>query len=255
MNRSLSALPSRRHTAGCTQTSIHYCTETAGALGGKYIFYCSAQVFARGQELMGSQSCRGFHGSPGSFGKWLSCSEPHKVQCSSSIHSAMLFQLLLLLVLAKQSEAERAGKPCDYCGLNPANTYCLYSGAGPGTGCGPVLSRGVANQERAQLLETHNRYRSRVSAFYNQSCNALRLIIPAELTLLLEVAEGKEPVLEGVTAAGMVELEWDEELAQGAQLWADRCRFQHDSGGVCRFPVGQVSTVEMWNSHMMNLVP
>ena len=61
------------------------------------------------------------------------------------------------------------------------------------------------------------------------------------------MAEGKEPVLEGVTAAGMVELEWDEELAAGAQLWADRCRFQHDSGAVCRFPVGQVSTVEMWN--------
>ena len=85
----------------------------------------------------------------------------------------MLFPLLLLLVLAKQGEAERrvvvdrAGKPCDYCGLDPANTYCLYSGAGLGAGCGPVLTRGVANQERALLLEAHNQYRSRVSAFIN----------------------------------------------------------------------------------------
>ena len=57
---------------------------------------------------------------------------------------------------------------------------------------------------------------------------------------MIEVAEGREPALVGLTAANMAELVWDEELARGAQLWADQCLFQHDSKDVCRFRVGQV---------------
>ena len=118
----------------------------------------------------------------------------------------MLF--LRLFLLAGWADAMgQGGAGCDYCSLDPANTYCLYSGAGLGAGCGPVLTRGVANQERALLLEAHNRYRSRVSAFYKQNqllclfiiLNALRLIIPAEPTFLVLTAGGRG---EGAGAGG-----------------------------------------------------
>ena len=32
----------------------------------------------------------------------------------------------------------------------------------------------------------------------------------------------------------MMELVWDEELAVGAQLWANQCNFNHDKNDVCR---------------------
>ena len=50
------------------------------------------------------------------------------------------------------------------------------------------------------------------------------------------VTLGQEGWLSGYRPlpADMRELEWDEELAVGAQLWADRCRFDHDNARVCR---------------------
>jgi hypothetical protein len=42
------------------------------------------------------------------------------------------------------------------------------------------------------------------------------------------------------SAANMMQLAWDDELAVGAQLWASQCNFNHDTDrNVCRFPVGQ----------------
>ena len=54
-------------------------------------------------------------------------------------------------------------------------------------------------------------------------------------SLRSRVARGMEPRLAGLTASDMLSLEWDEELARGAQLWADQCIFQHDSNDVCRY--------------------
>ena len=51
------------------------------------------------------------------------------------------------------------------------------------------------------------------------------------------VARGLEPRLAGLTASEMLRLEWDEELARGAQLWADQCIFQHDNNDICRSEV------------------
>ena len=51
------------------------------------------------------------------------------------------------------------------------------------------------------------------------------------------VARGLEPRLAGLTASEMLRLEWDEELARGAQLWADQCIFQHDNNDICRSQV------------------
>jgi hypothetical protein len=35
-------------------------------------------------------------------------------------------------------------------------------------------------------------------------------------------------------AANMMALVWDEELARGAQMWANQCDFNHDSSNICR---------------------
>ena len=40
-------------------------------------------------------------------------------------------------------------------------------------------------------------------------------------------------------ASDMMELTWDDELARGAQMWANQCDFHHDENDVCRFRVGQ----------------
>ena len=40
-------------------------------------------------------------------------------------------------------------------------------------------------------------------------------------------------------ASDMMELTWDDELAKGAQMWANQCQFFHDENDVCRFRVGQ----------------
>ena len=43
----------------------------------------------------------------------------------------------------------------------------------------------------------------------------------------------------------MMKLEWDEELAEGAKLWAEQCNHGHDTNrDVCRFKVGQNLYIE-----------
>ena len=37
----------------------------------------------------------------------------------------------------------------------------------------------------------------------------------------------------------MRELTWNDELAWGAQLWANQCNFGHDSASTCKYYVGQ----------------
>ena len=76
--------------------------------------------------------------------------------------------------------------------------------------CGEILARGVTSREEEQILSLHNNLRRRV-------------------------ARGEEPQLAGVTASDMLTLSWDQELARGAQLWADQCVFQHDNNDVCRY--------------------
>ena len=90
----------------------------------------------------------------------------------------------------------------------------VFSNSGVGGSCGRVLVKDVEPSERQGILDAHNDLRGKV-------------------------ARGEEPLLSGVTASDMMELTWDEELARGAQLWADQCIWKHDSNDVCRFRVGQ----------------
>eukprot|EP00095_Tigriopus_kingsejongensis_P000818 maker-scaffold63_size435493-snap-gene-0.17 protein:Tk00818 transcript:maker-scaffold63_size435493-snap-gene-0.17-mRNA-1 annotation:"hypothetical protein DAPPUDRAFT_302039" len=123
---------------------------------------------------------------------------------------------------------------CNYCGLSPSNTYCLYQGGVPSNNkCGKVLNTGIQPSQKIEILEVHNKLRG-------------------------DVAKG---LVQGLpAAANMRGLQWNEELAQGAQLWANQCTFAHDNNNVCQYNVGQnlhmswgfgKSTPDKWKSAIL----
>ncbi|XP_024084997.1 venom allergen 5 isoform X1 [Cimex lectularius] len=80
------------------------------------------------------------------------------------------------------------------------------------------------------------------------SCEEKRLIVDAHNRLRQRVALGKVPGQS--PAENMLEMSWDDELARGAQKWADQCIFQHNSQNdrrVSRFLVGQ-NLAMTWSS-------
>ena len=90
---------------------------------------------------------------------------------------------------------------------------CKYP-KGVSSNCGSYYYRGLTPQEKREALDEHNRVRSRVA-----------------------VGSTSHP-----SAANMMELQWDEELAALAQRHADQCSFVHDCSDcrkVSRFRVGQ----------------
>ena len=99
-----------------------------------------------------------------------------------------------------------------YCSISPSHSLC--GPPGPASSCGSVYYRGLTQAEKKEALEHHNRLRSRVA-----------------------VGQTNQP-----PAADMMELRWDEELAEVAQGHADNCVFVHDCRDcrrVPRFRVGQ----------------
>jgi len=99
-----------------------------------------------------------------------------------------------------------------YCSITTSHTMCSSSGAS--NSCGNVYYRGLTRAEKQEALEQHNRLRSRVA-----------------------VGSTNQP-----SAADMMELQWDDELASVAQRHADQCWFGHDCSDcrrVPRFKVGQ----------------
>ncbi|KAJ9601118.1 hypothetical protein L9F63_000697, partial [Diploptera punctata] len=70
------------------------------------------------------------------------------------------------------------------------------------------------------------------------TCQDRQAIIDAHNQARQSVAQGKVSGQPG--ASKMLEMAWDEQLAQVAQRWADKCILAHDkSRHVARFPVGQ----------------
>jgi len=115
--------------------------------------------------------------------------------------------LLLICHLVVHSQAQSS-----YCSITPSHTMCSPSGSS--SICGNVYYRGLTQAEKQEALEQHNRLRSRVA-----------------------VGSTNQP-----SAADMMELQWDEELASVAQRHADHCEFRHDCSDcrrVPRFRVGQ----------------
>lgn len=99
-----------------------------------------------------------------------------------------------------------------YCKMHPKHTLCRFQGVS--NKCGKVFTRGVSPKEQSKILAYHNKLRSLV-------------------------ATGSTPQ---PSAANMMEMEWDDELATIAQRHADQCKFEHDCPDcrkVSRFDVGQ----------------
>jgi hypothetical protein len=96
--------------------------------------------------------------------------------------------------------------------------YIFQSSQGVSKACNKVVSSGFSSQEKNQVLNLHNKLRSRVSTGNER-----------------RGSPGPQP-----EAANMLELTWDDELAHIAQRWAEQCSFGHDqTRNVRRFQVGQ----------------
>ncbi|XP_023341113.1 venom allergen 5.01 isoform X2 [Eurytemora carolleeae] len=121
-----------------------------------------------------------------------------------ALRSLDMHCLLLILVVGV---GQGLGQE-NYCQITPQHTLCKHQGLG--AACGSVLENGLGDQEISQILDHHNRLRSRVA-----------------------VGSTEQP-----PASNMLVLTWDTELARIAQALAETCKFQHDCSD-CRFRVGQ----------------
>uniref|UniRef100_A0A4Q8KAS1 U19-Deinotoxin-Dsu1b_1 n=1 Tax=Deinopis subrufa TaxID=1905329 RepID=A0A4Q8KAS1_DEISU len=128
-------------------------------------------------------------------------------------------------ILAVLVTAEGRDCPEKYKRFTPDHTFCKD----PNPTC-KVYQRGVTEEQKKLILKVHNEYRSRL-------------------------ATGQEKLAGGLpTAANMMELEWDEELAIIAQRHAESCDFNHDCNKcrrVERFSVGQNIGMSSINSPNM----
>nr|AII97542.1 BLTX139 [Nephila pilipes] len=102
---------------------------------------------------------------------------------------------------------------CKYLKFSPIHTYCKP----PNPQC-RLLDTGVEEEDKDLIVRVHNEYRDKV-------------------------ATGRETAAGGMpTAANMMEMVWDDELAAIAQKHAETCKFHHDCYAcrqVDRFIVGQ----------------
>nr|AII97948.1 BLTX589 [Nephila pilipes] len=102
---------------------------------------------------------------------------------------------------------------CKYLKFSPIHTYCKP----PNPQC-RLLGTGVEEEDKDLIVRVHNEYRDKV-------------------------ATGRETAAGGMpTAANMMEMVWDDELAAIAQKHAETCKFHHDCYAcrqVDRFIVGQ----------------
>jgi len=88
------------------------------------------------------------------------------------------------------------------------STLCTWWGKKTiGKACGGDLcSRGLLKAEQDAVVDKHNELRQLV-------------------------ASGKQPGQPGAKGGKMPNLEWDDNLAELAQAWADQCIFEHDNHG------------------------
>ncbi|KAF0288689.1 Protein ABHD15 [Amphibalanus amphitrite] len=114
-----------------------------------------------------------------------------------------LLSVLLLCVLPVLCQHVR--HPQHYCRLSQEHQLC--NRRPPSSSCGRLLWRGTTPQQRKHVLEMHNVIRS-------------------------QVARGNVQGFDGFLppAADMIELEWDDELAEIAQAHVEKCKFLHDCG-------------------------
>lgn len=124
----------------------------------------------------------------------------------------MTASVLALVLMSVATVTGQSGNcPAKYLRFSQRHTYCAQ------TGCN-ILSSGVTDDQKREIVDVHNFYRNKL-------------------------AKGEERNAGGMpTAAKMLEMVWDQELADIAQKLTETCNYGHDCGP-CKmtpsFSVGQ----------------
>ncbi|PSN30559.1 hypothetical protein C0J52_23206 [Blattella germanica] len=115
-----------------------------------------------------------------------------------------MMQTLVFLVCAVVAATAETCDP-SYSDICADHTMCIYPEVGEA--CGEVHTRGVTSDAEIQeILEQHNKYRSKVALGHATRGNP-----------------GPQP-----SAANMNQLTYDDRLAKVAQRWSDQCLPKHD---------------------------
>jgi len=118
----------------------------------------------------------------------------------------------------------RSVSSCKKCGESSKNTYCRFKAGVFGPNCNNPWVESMPESEKKIVLDKHNELRSLVA---------------------------KGTALPGYKATNMMRLEWDDDLAEGAQLWANQCTFGHDEDrSTCDGAVGQSAAKEAGYNNM-----
>ncbi|CAL1261190.1 unnamed protein product, partial [Larinioides sclopetarius] len=123
------------------------------------------------------------------------------------------FFILALFCLVGWSSSQKC--PAQYLRFTPQHTFCLP----PNPSC-QLRRTGVSQQDKELILRLHNQFRSK-TAMGNEH-RAIGGSLPQ--------------------AADMIQMEWDDELADVAQKWTENCKWGHDCKeckAVENFMVGQ----------------
>ncbi|XP_031786448.1 uncharacterized protein LOC100680164 [Nasonia vitripennis] len=141
--------------------------------------------------------------------------------CAKMVRKGLVQLFVIVLVLVGFSRAEIN----EYCKLRTCrglpHTACTYSSALSSFFSGRsknIIKSGLTNEEKQKVVDLHNELRQKVAK--GQETKG---------------SPGPQP-----PAKHMPDLEWDDELANLAQKWANQCKFAHDTcRDVKRFKVGQ----------------
>ncbi|CAL7938013.1 unnamed protein product [Xylocopa violacea] len=114
------------------------------------------------------------------------------------------------------------------------HVLCEYPSRIPSSDCGTVYSTGFTNDEIKEIVDAHNKLRSHVAQGLETRGNP-----------------GPQP-----GASNMRIMVWDDELAAGAQRWANQCIFQNARCiDVDRFEVGQLGGTEETTGNTLDTRP
>ncbi|XP_025990766.2 venom allergen 3 [Solenopsis invicta] len=111
----------------------------------------------------------------------------------------------------------------DYCNMKScsedhSHTMCQYPSSEPASACGSSPRSGLSDDDKKTIVDEHNRLRQYVASGQESRGNP-----------------GAQ-----YAAVEMKQMDWDDELAEIAQRWANQCVFQHDKcRNVDRYVVGQ----------------
>ncbi|XP_066581946.1 uncharacterized protein [Prorops nasuta] len=134
----------------------------------------------------------------------------------NTLHS-FCFCIFAAIIVVIQARDDSCSVKCY--GSEVKQTLCQYGSGNYGQKCNnKVIRKGLTDEEKKILVDKHNEYRKHVASGKET-----------------KGSPGPQPA-----AKNMQDLEWDDEIAEVAQAWADQCDFSHDQcRDIPRFQVGQ----------------